>query len=98
VKRPTFTSEAKIDLAEITAFLAEEAGIATTRRVIMTIKTACAFLNQTPGAGHSREDLTNKPVRFWQVYSYLIVYDPTPRPIRIIRVLHGNRDVTGILN
>jgi len=64
----------------------------------MTIKTACAFLNQTPGAGHSREDLTNKPVRFWQVYSYLIVYDPTPRPIRIIRVLHGNRDVTGILN
>jgi plasmid stabilization system protein ParE len=36
-------------------------------------------------------------VRFWAVFSYLIVYDPAKKPIEIVRVLHGKRDVKEIL-
>jgi plasmid stabilization system protein ParE len=32
------------------------------------------------------------------VYSYLIVYDPKTKPIQILRVLHGMRNVEEILN
>jgi plasmid stabilization system protein ParE len=35
---------------------------------------------------------------FWSVFSYLIVYNPAKRPVEIVRVLHGKRDVERILN
>jgi antitoxin ParD1/3/4/toxin ParE1/3/4 len=56
------------------------------------------FLGNEPGAGHVREDLTSRPLKFWPVYSYLIVYDPGARPIQIVRVLHGMRAVEEILH
>jgi plasmid stabilization system protein ParE len=40
-----------------------------------------------------REDLTDRPYRFWKVYSYLIIYRADTSPPRIVRVLHGARDV-----
>lgn len=43
--------------------------------------------------GHLREDLTDEKVKFWPVFSYLIVYDPMTRPIGIARVLHASQDV-----
>jgi antitoxin ParD1/3/4/toxin ParE1/3/4 len=48
--------------------------------------------------GHVREDLTDEPVKFWPVNSYLIVYDPTARPVEIARVIHGHREVSAILS
>ena len=54
-------------------------------------------LAERPGLGHSREDLTNRPLRFWSVFSYLVVYDPESRPLTIIAVLHGARDVEKLL-
>ena len=59
---------------------------------------APVLLGNEPGAGHVREDLTSRPVKFWPVYSYLIVYDPEAKPVQVIRVLHGMRDVEEILN
>jgi plasmid stabilization system protein ParE len=50
-------------------------------------------LTVRPDLGHFRRDLTDKPVRFFNVRgTYLIVYDPAKDPISIIRVLHGSRD------
>lgn len=54
-------------------------------------------LAQMPGQGHSREDLTRRPVLFFPLYSYLIVYQPDVKPIRIMAVLRGRRDVKRIL-
>ena len=54
-------------------------------------------LAEFPRTGHFREDLADKSLRFWPVYSYLIVYRPESRPLQIIRVLHGARDVRRIL-
>ena len=47
--------------------------------------------------GHRREDLTRRDVRFWPIYSYLVIYQPSSRPLLVIAVLHGNRDVKRLL-
>ena len=56
-----------------------------------------ALLAATPGAGHYRKDLTNEDVKFFSVYSYLIVYRPETKPLQIASILHGRRDVEEIL-
>ena len=85
------------DLAEIRLHYLNEAGATVARRVLGELGNAFAFLARTPGAGHKREDLTGKNVRFWPVFSYMIVYDPTTKPLAIVRVLHGNRDLVSLL-
>jgi toxin ParE1/3/4 len=98
MKRYLFTDEAKEDLADIRAYLKREAGPRIAKSTLNKIKDALIFLSHTPGAGHLREDLTNASVKFWPVFSYLIVYDPATRPLEIIRILHGSRDVLAILS
>ena len=46
--------------------------------------------------GHSREDLTDRSVLFWRVHSHLVVYRAS-KPLRIVRVVHGKRDVRKLL-
>jgi hypothetical protein len=31
--------------------------------------------------GHIRDDLTDRRLKFWSVYSYLVVYEPESRPL-----------------
>jgi hypothetical protein len=50
-----------------------------------------------PQMGHKREDLTDRPVRFWSVFSYLVVYDPVSSPLAVIAILHGALDVEQLL-
>ena len=90
MKRFVLTRLAKDDLHQIKNHLAARAGPAIARRVIKEIHSAM-------DAGHVREDLTNRPLKFWAVFSYLIVYTPSSRPIRVVRVLHGAQDVAHLL-
>ena len=55
------------------------------------------MLAHNPELGHVRHDLTSKSVRFWTVYSYLIIYDPESRPLEVVRILSGYRDVAALL-
>jgi plasmid stabilization system protein ParE len=88
--------EALDDIAEIRTYYEEEAGTRVARYVLAEINRAFRFLAATPGAGHSRSDLTDEPMKFWSVFSYLIVYDPAMRPIGIARVLHSSRDLAAL--
>jgi antitoxin ParD1/3/4/toxin ParE1/3/4 len=45
-----------------------------------------------------RRNPTSLPVKFWSVFSYLIVYDPAAGPVAIVRVLDGRRDLRAILD
>jgi len=54
-------------------------------------------LARTPGMGHIRRDLTFQSVRFGPVRSYLIVYRSESKPLDIVAVLHGKRDLKKIL-
>ena len=67
-------------------------------RVRREIRDACRRLAQHPYSGHQRGDLTTRQdVLFWPVYSFLIIYRPDKKPLEVLRVLHGNRDVSRIL-
>jgi plasmid stabilization system protein ParE len=54
-------------------------------------------LAQWPDLGHVRADLTNRPVRFWPVGSYLVVYRQMSDLIQIAAVLHGARDIPAVI-
>ena len=55
------------------------------------------LLADNPGIGHLRSDLTPQDVRFWSVFRYLVIYRPDTKPLEIVRVLHGKRDVRRLL-
>ena len=89
--------EARRDIKEVWAYIARD-NIGAATRVRCEIRDACRRLAQHPYTGHRRGDLTTREdVLFWPVYSYLIIYRPDKKPLEILRVLHGNRDVTRIL-
>ncbi len=88
----SLTPEARGDLLAIWEHLAEES-LDAADRVIGELEENFAKLAQMPGMGHSREDLLDRRYKFWSVYSYLVVYRWETRPIQIIAVVHGARDL-----
>jgi plasmid stabilization system protein ParE len=55
-------------------------------------------LAEMPELGHFREDLADEPLRFWPVHSYLIIYRPDRKPLEVVRVLSGYRDIAELLS
>ena len=88
--------EAYDDIDEMWEFIAQD-NIDAADRVREEIFAACEKLAETPGMGHLRQDLADEPLRFWAVYSYLIIYREDSDPLEIVRVLHGARDVKSLL-
>jgi len=66
-------------------------------KVERELRKTIRLLGERPEIRHRHEDLTDLPVKFWPVSSYLIVYDAETRPVEIVRVLHGARDVPRLL-
>jgi plasmid stabilization system protein ParE len=97
VPRYVLSPEARDDLREIRDYLVSEGGRRLARHVLHQIQAAFRLIAAHPDIGHLRQDLTPLPVKFWSVFSYLIVYDPVARPLAVVRVLHGRRDVETIL-
>lgn len=94
--RYQLTASAQRDVDQITDFIAED-NVDAALRVLDALEEAFRQLAERPGMGHTRADLTARPVKFWSVYSYLIVYDPASSPLTVIAVLHGARDVENVL-
>ncbi len=88
--------EARQDLTEILQYIADDS-VDAALRVHDHFIEIFELLAENPDAGHLRDDLTTRPVRFFPVYSYLVVYSATTRPIEIVRVLGGAQDVESIL-
>jgi toxin ParE1/3/4 len=96
VKRYRLSFEAQNDLEDIRQYLVKAGGVSVAGLVLRELRQALAFLAATPGAGHRREDLTDEPVKFWSVFSYLIIYDPATQPLGIARILHGSQDLEAL--
>ena len=94
--RYQLTPSAQADVEQICAFVAEDS-LERALRVHEALENAFAQLALMPQMGHKREDLTDRPVRFWSVFSYLVVYDPVSSPFAVIAILHGARDVEQLL-
>lgn len=89
--------QAAHDLFEIWDYIRQQSNAAMANHVEAEIREKIAFLAGAPGAGHRRIDLTGEDVKFFSVYSYLIVYRPDTRPLQVVSVLHGRRDIERVL-
>lgn len=96
--RYRLSPEAEGDLEHIRRYLTREGGPAAARHVLREIRGALRLISEAPQIGHRREDLTDAPVKFWPVFSYLIVYDPVSRPLGVARILHGAQDLESIFS
>jgi antitoxin ParD1/3/4/toxin ParE1/3/4 len=65
--------------------------------VLGAIEYAMELIAENPGIGRVRDDLVEEDLRVWVVYSYLIVYRPTARPLEVVHVIHGARDLATAL-
>ena len=98
MRRYILTAEAQQDLREIRDYLTSEGGRRVARYVVSAFVVAFRRLAKSPGIGHRREDLTpHESLLFWPVFSYLIVYWRDSKPLAIIAVLHGKREVAKLL-
>jgi len=95
--RYVLAPQAALDLAEIWRFIKKQSSIEMADRVETVIRERMVFLAGKPDVGHWRRDLTDQEVKFFPVYSYLIVYRPQTKPLQVASILHGHRDVGRIL-
>jgi antitoxin ParD1/3/4/toxin ParE1/3/4 len=98
VKPYLLTTEAEQDVEAIKIYLVAKGGKPLALHVFARLRSSMRFLGKRPASGHARPDLTAEPVKFWQVFSYLVIYDPVPQPIHIIRVMHASRDLKSLLS
>jgi plasmid stabilization system protein ParE len=89
--RVDVTPSAARDLVQIWEYIAADS-LDAADRVIERIRGEFQRLAAMPGMGHTRKEL-GPEYRVWGVYSYLVVYRPDVRPIQIIRVVSGWRDL-----
>lgn len=90
------SAEAQEDLWDIWRRIAADS-IDLADRVDREFQELFESLGRMPKQGHFRGDLTSRPVLFFPLYSFLVVYQHDVRPIRIMAVLRGKRNVSRIL-
>ncbi len=93
------TPLAKADIFDIWSYIADN-NEGAADRVEQAIYDACEFVAEGPMRGHTRPDLTTRPVRFWTLTrypNYSVVYRPETVPLQIVAVLHGKRNIRRIL-
>lgn len=83
-----FHPDAVADLEEIWEFIADD-DVTAADRVLEEIYKAIHTLVAFPQMGHSRSDLTSRPLRFHAVRDFLVVYAPGEKPLAVLAVLHG---------
>ena len=94
-----FTPLASADIFHIWSYIADD-NVDAADRVEQAIYDACAFLAEGPLRGHSRPDLTTRPIRFWSLTrypNYTVVYRPETAPLQVVAVLHGKRNLRRLL-
>ena len=96
-RRYILAPQAARDLVAIWRYLKKESSEETADRVESVIRNKFVYLAEFPHGGHRRYDLTTADVRFFSVYSYLVVYRPETKPLQIVAILHSRRDVAILL-
>lgn len=87
------TPEAESDLLSIWEYIANAQSVPAADKAIARIYDACEELSDMPGLGHARPELLDERHKLWSVWSYLIVYRWQTKPLQIIAVVHGAREL-----
>ena len=84
-------------------YLGEQAGVGVAERYFAAVEETCALLVAQPQSGAPYDSgidrlagLRRTPVRGFE--NYLLFYIPRTGGIDVIRVLHGARDIEGLLS
>ena len=86
------SKQALDDLCEIWDYIAEQS-IEQADHVERKLQEEFHKLAKTPGLGHLREDITEKGLKFWRVFDFLVVYVPDTNPLQIVTIIHGRREL-----
>lgn len=87
---------AEQDIDEIITYITQENPVVA-QKFLDALFDAMDKLAEYPELGHIREDLTDRPVKFWPFkWHYLIIYKPTT-PLEIVRVLSGLREIISLI-
>jgi plasmid stabilization system protein ParE len=96
-RRYVLAPEAALDLVQIWRYIKRESTEKIADRVEAAIRNQIVSLAKSSGIGHWRKDLTDEAVKFFSVYSYLIVYRPDTKPLHVVAILQGRRDLQQVL-
>ena len=88
------TKQADADLDEIWLHIAMD-NVAAADRVLQRIEAAEDRLGDCPEIGQARPEI-RPDLRHWPVGAYLIFYRVDDEEVRIVRVVHGARDLAGL--
>jgi plasmid stabilization system protein ParE len=90
------SSLASRDLDETWEYIAAD-NIDAADRWVSEIEKALRLLADRPALGHTRKDLTRRPVLFWSAGRYLIIYRADRQPIEVVRIVSAYRDISRLL-
>jgi antitoxin ParD1/3/4/toxin ParE1/3/4 len=90
------SEEAELDYHEAFDFIANYSEIAALKWE-RRMTEAFDVLAQFPLAGVVRSEYGSETLRFWIEGEYVVLYDPSTDPLRILAILHGAQDFTGLL-
>ncbi len=90
------TRPAEIDLLEIWTYIAEDSAEAA-EEVLRSIAQKCRDCAEFPGMGRRRDELS-PGLRSVVQGSYIIFYRPLEDGIRLMRVVHGARDLPSLFD
>lgn len=91
-RKLTFTLKARIDLREIVNYTEQKWGEGQAEKYFDKIMGKCRDLAAGLVSGRKRAELKGSPSSY-PVGSHIIFYQETKRNIRILRILHGARDL-----
>jgi len=96
MKTPVEESEfIRRDLQDIVKYL-QLADLALAHKFIARFKEAVELVAEIPGVGRLRPEYGIEGLRFWPIQGfrkYLLFYEILQDRIRLLRVLHGHRDL-----
>jgi toxin ParE1/3/4 len=87
---------ARLDLLQIWLYLAQS-NVDVAIKVGDELDAAILDLLAMPGKGYRRRDVKSAKLRFWVVHSYVISYRYDDAVVTVVRVLHGRRNVRGLV-
>ncbi len=82
---------ARDDLGNIWDYIAGD-NVSAANRLLDELHKAFLLLGTQPLIGQTRQEL-RESLRSFSVGKYVVYYEPVDRRIRVLRVLHGSRDV-----
>ena len=91
------TPTAEGDLREILQYVAEHDGLDRALRVHELLEHSFKLLASAPRSGRVRKELTGTSLRWWTVSGFVVVYEAEHSAIKILRVLHGMRDLDALM-